>query len=265
MTLPSRAGIAYEQNLKGRPIGRPLILIHGAGAEHRFWPPELRSLHPLRVLAPDLPGHGASPGPAAGSIVESATRLREWMSGLVSEPAILVGHSMGSAISLEFALRWPEQVAGLVLIGSGTRLPVNPWLLEATADPATLPKAVERITGWSFAREAPAALTTWVTERTLATAPGVLYQDLAACDAFDAESRLPGLRLPTLVVCGQQDRMTPPSASQALAGAIGDAELEFVADAGHYVMLEQPAVLERRIRDWINTHYPGAQAGRPAA
>ena len=260
MSLSTHAGIAYEVNDKGRPSGRPLVLIHGAGAEHQFWPPELRQLALHRVLAPDLPGHGASPGPVAVSIVESATRLRQWMSGMETGPAILVGHSMGSAIALELALRWPEVAAGLVLVGSGVRLPVNPWLLEATADPAQLPQAVERITQWSFARQAPQALTSWVTERTLAVAPEVLNHDLAACAAFDAEARLPQLKLPTLVLCGQQDRMTPPPASVALAEAIARAELEFIPDAGHYVMLEQPAAVERRLRAWLERWFTVAEA-----
>jgi pimeloyl-ACP methyl ester carboxylesterase len=236
------------------------VLIHGAGAEHRFWPPELRHLAPHRVLAPDLPGHGASAGPVAGSIVESATRLRHWLSGLATGPAILVGHSMGSAISLEIALRWPEDVAGLVLVGSGARLPVNPWLLEATADSSQLPQAVERITQWSFARQAPAALKSWVTERTLAAGPGVLHRDLSACSEFDAEARLSQLHLPALVLCGQQDRMTPPPASVALAEAIPRAELEFVADAGHYVMLEQPAAVEQRLMVWLNRWFSEPEA-----
>jgi pimeloyl-ACP methyl ester carboxylesterase len=258
VSLPTHDGIAYEANDEGRPLGRPLVLIHGAGAEHRVWPPELRHLTSHHVLAPDLPGHGASPGPVASSIVESATRLRQWMRGLIAGPAILIGHSMGSAISLEFALRWPEQVAGLVLVGSGVRLPVNPWLLEAATDPAQRTQAVERITQWSFARQAPEALTTWVTDRTLAAGPGVLHRDLVACDAFDAEMRLPQLKLPTLVLCGQQDRMTPPPASVALAGAIARAELEFIPDAGHYVMLEQPAAVERRLRAWLERWFaPG--------
>jgi aromatic-L-amino-acid decarboxylase len=260
VSLPTHHGIAYEANDDGRPSGRPLVLIHGAGAEHRFWPAELRQLASQRVVTPDLPGHGASPGPAAGSIAESATRLRQWMSGLITGPAILIGHSMGSAIALECALRWPEQVAGLVLVGSGVRLPVNPWLLEATADPAQLTQAVARITQWSFARQAPEALTTWVTDRTLAAGSGVLHRDLVACDAFDAERLLPQLKLPTLVLCGQQDRMTPPPASVALAEAIARAELEFIPDAGHYVMLEQPAAVARRLRAWLERWFGPAEA-----
>lgn len=261
MSLPIHDGIAYEASGEGRPGGRPVVLIHGAGAEHRFWPPELRQLAPHYVVAPDLPGHGVSAGPAAGSIVESATRLHHWLTGLALGPAILVGHSMGSAISLELALRWPGQAAGLVLVGSGVQLPVNPWLLQATADPEQLQQAVERITQWSFARQAPETLTAWVTERTMAAGPGVLHRDLAACNDFDAEARLAQLRLPTLVLCGQQDRMTPPPASVALAEGIGQAELEFIPDAGHYVMLEQPLAVERRLRTWLERSFGAPEPG----
>jgi pimeloyl-ACP methyl ester carboxylesterase len=259
VSLLTRAGIVYEFSDEGRPGGRPLLLIHGAGAEHRFWPKELRHLTALQVLAPDLPGHGASPGPAEGSIAASATRLRQWLQEIGLRPIILVGHSMGSAIALEFALHWPEDVAGLVLVGSGVRLPVNPWLLQATAEPDLLPTAVAKITQWSFARQAPRELSDWVTERTMAAAPGVLHRDLAACDGFDAAARLPQLHLPALVLCGQEDRMTPPPASLALAEAIPNAELEFIADAGHYVMLEQPAGVVHRLRTWLTRWFPASE------
>jgi pimeloyl-ACP methyl ester carboxylesterase len=259
VSLQTRAGIVFEISDEGRPPGWPLLLIHGAGAEHRFWPEELRHLTSSQVLAPDLPGHGDSPGPAAGSIIESATRLRQWLREIGLGPTILVGHSMGSAIALEFALHWPEEVAGLVLVGSGVRLPVNPWLLQATAETDLLPQAIAKITQWSFARQAPQALSDWVTERTMAAAPGVLHRDLAACDAFDAEARLPQLCLPALVLCGQEDRMTPPPASLALAEAIPNAELEFIADAGHYVMLEQPTAVERRLRLWLARWFPASE------
>ena len=263
MSLPTRAGIAYQIHDEGRPGGRPLVLIHGAGAEHRFWPTELRQMASQRVLAPDLPGHGESRGPVAASIEASATRVREWLGELETTAAVLVGHSMGSAISMELALRWPEQVAGLVLVGSGARLPVNPWLLEASADPAQLPEVVERITRWSFARHAPLELTSWVTDRTMAAGPGVLHRDLAACNAFEAEARLPQLRLPVLVLCGQEDRMTPPPASVALAEAIAQAELAFVPDAGHYVMLEQPAAVEQRLSAWLDHWFGSSERASP--
>ncbi len=264
MTLATSAGIAYQESLDGRSgLGsQPVVLIHGAGAHHLFWPPRLRRMSGEWVLSPDLPGHGQSPGPAEAGIAQSAARLRQWMTSLDLGPAVLVGHSMGSAISLEFALGWPEQVAGLILIGGGRCLPVNPWLLEATADPKRLGEAVERIIQWSFSRQAPRSLPAQAHERMLAAAPVVLHQDLTACNVFDVGERLPSLRLPTLVLCGSEDRMTPPEASQSLAETIQGAELELVEGAGHMVMLEKPEAVESRMRDFLNRWFhPG---DRPA-
>ena len=241
MTVPFSQDLFVEvhRNATAGSVRPPLVLIHGAGGLHLAWPPTLRRLPDTDVYAVDLPGHGASPGPAL-EIADNAAGLTEWITSAGLAPPVVCGHSMGSAIALTMGLGWPGRVAGLVLIGSGTRLPVNPWLLEATADPKQYAEAVDKITRWSFARGASGRMVELIRQQLAATPVGNLHADLATCDRFDIETQVHGLQIPALVLCGSDDRMTPPAASEALAAAIPDAELHLVEGAGHTLMLERP-------------------------
>jgi pimeloyl-ACP methyl ester carboxylesterase len=139
----------------------------------------------------------------------------------------------------------------LVLVGAGARLRVNPTLLESVGRPEAFAAAVDKIIHWSFSREAKVRLTELARTRMLEAGPAVLSADLYACDAFDVTARLGEIRLPTLIVVGQDDRMTPPALAQELRDGIAGATLEIVEDAGHMVMLEQPAVVAGHLQSFL--------------
>src|SRR5512133_3755617 len=116
----------------------PLVLVHGAGAASDDWPPELRALPGRRVLAVDLPGHGAAPGPAPGSVAAFASAVEALLDAHGIASAVIAGHSMGGAIALTLALERPARVAGLVLVSTGARLRVAPEALAFSASPEGL-------------------------------------------------------------------------------------------------------------------------------
>jgi pimeloyl-ACP methyl ester carboxylesterase len=145
---------------------------------------------------------------------------------------------MGAAIALTLALE--SAPAGLVLIGSGARLRVNPRLLEMTSRPESHGEAVEAIVGWSYAPQAPPRLLELARARLLETDPVSLHRALSACDNFDVSDRLGMITCPTLILVGEHDRMTPPRLSQELVQKIPGARLEMIEAAGHMLMLERP-------------------------
>lgn len=220
--------------------GPPLVLIHGAGGTHQHWPGELRALPGRRVVAIDLPGHGGSPGPSPTSIPAFAGSVVALLDALELPSAVLAGHSMGGAIALTLALEVPSRVAGLALVGTGARLRVSPAVLQATADPAALAAAAGMMADFAFGSSAGPSLRQEFTSGLLAVAPGVTHGDFAACDVFDVMGRLGELRAPTLVVCGAEDRLTPPRYAGFLRDRIAGARLELVPGAGHMVMQEAP-------------------------
>ncbi len=248
--MPTAAGLAYEDH-GGGGEGPPLVFVHGAGGSRLHWPPTLRRLSGFRCLALDLPGHGQSSGEGAASIGEYVRGLDEWRQALGFGRACLVGHSMGGAIALTAALEAPGWVSGLVLIGAGARLPVNPRLLEGTADPNRFDDTVEQILRWSFGPRAAPRLVELARRRLHETGPGVLHRDFLACSVFDVQARLGALHLPTLLVWGAQDRMTPLARTEELARGIEGSTTAVVEGAGHMVMLEKPADVEATLREFF--------------
>jgi len=241
--MPQANGLYYtESDLRpsfgGNPY--PVILVHGAGGTHLHWPPQIRRLRGQWTLAVDLPGHGRSQGVGEQEVAAYAERLVAWAEAVGFSKALWVGHSMGGAIVLALALEHPEKVQALGLVATGSRLPVNPRLLESTAQPETFPLAVETIMKWAFSRGTSSRLRQQAAQRMLEVRSTVLHNDFAACDRFDVDARLERLGVPVMVVHGTADKMTPFHYGEHLAAAIPHARLVAVRDAGHMVMLEQP-------------------------
>jgi pimeloyl-ACP methyl ester carboxylesterase len=236
--MPFTAGIYYRTYQEGEKT--PVVLLHGAAGNQLSWPPQIRRLSGFRVFVLDLPGHGKSGDDGRQSILAYTRGVLEWMHLICLNRAIFVGHSMGGAIAQNMALDYPEYVSGLGLIGTASRLQVNPHLLEETASPATFQSAIDKIVAWSFDPTYPPRLMELVARRMAETRPNVLHGDFIACNDFDLTERISGIRCPTLVMCGANDRMTPPRNAQFLASHIPGAHLEVIPAAGHMVMLEKP-------------------------
>ncbi len=238
--MPSAAGLYYFEHSREATAPYPIVLVHGAGGNHLYWPPEIRRLRGIRVFAPDLPGHGKSEGPGEQSIQSYQDTLLRWLDFIGLQKIILVGHSMGGAIALRFASLHPERVAGLGLISTGARLKVHPSLIESAAGRGSNETAIEFIIEQSFSDQANPRLVNQAAQRFKETRPSVLHGDFLACEAFDMRQELGTLSMPTLVLCGDQDRMTPLRFSQYLARQLPNAELEIIREAGHMVILERP-------------------------
>jgi pimeloyl-ACP methyl ester carboxylesterase len=194
------------------------------------------------VLALDLPGHGARAGEPllAPRVAAYAAWVRDHLHTAGITHAVLAGHSLGSAIALRLALDHPALITHAVLIGAGARLRVLPAVLDlARSDPA---RAMTQLVELGHAPE-HAELARAYHAALAPTAPGALANDLAACDDFDVMSELPALRVPTSILVGAHDRLTPPKYAQYLADHIAGARLQVLPDAGHYVMDEAPAAV----------------------
>jgi pimeloyl-ACP methyl ester carboxylesterase len=249
--MPTAAGLYYFAHKANTPSHPPVILIHGAGGNHLTWPPQLRRLPNQHMLALDLPAHGKSEGIGHHAIEDYVHEVLGFMTEIGIYSAVLVGHSMGSAVALSAAIHFPERVIALGLVGSGARLRVAPALLQAASDPSTFENAVRMIHDASFPTETRTKELS--IQRMMEMRPTVLYGDLMACDAFDATDQLFSLSMPTLIVCGSDDKMTPPRYSEYLRDHIGRAHLEVVPNAGHYVMLDQPDVVTNLLDKFLNS------------
>ena len=236
----------YQGDVLGK---RNLVLVHGAGGSHLDWPAPLRRLRETNVYALDLPGHGRSEGTGRSSITAYRDFLFAFLDAMDLEKAIVVGHSMGGAIALDFALHYPGHVDGLILVGSGARLRVAPAILTGIL--SDFEATVDLVCDYAFGPSASEQLKRLGRQRLLNTPPEVSHGDYTACDAFDVMGRLGEVRCPTLVIGGTADRLTPPKYSVYLRDHIPGAELVLVDAAGHMVMLEKPEVVARAISKFV--------------
>jgi pimeloyl-ACP methyl ester carboxylesterase len=248
--MPIAGDIYYYDSKKGEST-TAIILIHGAGGMHLHWPYNLRRINNHRVYAPDLPGHGKSDGLGEQSIEKYAATIAKWMDKLSLKKAIIVGHSMGGAIAQQFTLSFPEKVAGLVLVGTGAKLQVSQDLLLKLSTPATTPTAIENIIKWSYAPGMDKKLLEKMQEQLSEVRSAVLYGDYLACNNFDLTDHINTIKVPTLIICGEMDKMTPIYLSQQLQSLIPNTRLQLIPDAGHMVMLEKPDAVAMAVQEFM--------------
>ena len=233
-----------------QPQGTPLVLVHGAGGDLMQWPSGLRRMAGRDVYALDLPGHGGSGGDALTDVDAYAAALRGWAEGLALPPFVLVGHSMGGAIALAFALRHTGRLAGLVLVSAGARLRVAPQILagiqtdhKGTAD---------LLVRWMYGASADPNLLRLGARRLREVRPEVLHADFIACDAFDRREDVARITTPTLIICGDADVMTPLKSSQYLHEQIAGSQLIVIPGAGHMAVLEKPETVANEINAFLD-------------
>jgi pimeloyl-ACP methyl ester carboxylesterase len=236
-------------------IGPALVLVHGAASRSAVWNEQLAGLADVaRVVAPDLPGHGETAGPGRSRLDEYAAWLLAFLEALGLDRVVLGGHSMGGAVVQRLALDHPGRVRGLVLLGTGGCLRVATRLLGLLR--AGGAEGRDLVRSLSYSPATPPERVREASQAVLETSPLVTFGDFVACDGFDVRSELPRLRIPTLIVVGREDRLTPPKLSAELAATIPQAQLLEIGEAGHFPQLEQPAAVNTALRAFLRGQAP---------
>ncbi len=241
-----------EPEPKGTEKDPSLLFIHGAGGTGEIWEQQVaffRDKHPLFRL--DLPGHGGSDPRGEERISSYAEWVRLGLQKLfVQRPFVLVGHSMGGAVVLELALAPPEGLKGIVVVGSGAKLAVTHAIFQMLAEnPEAFFQSIDQ---YAFSSAASQALREHFIRMTRQCPPSVIFNDFKACDHFDIRNRLPEIKLPTLVLCGEDDQLTPAKYSRYLHENIAVSRLVLIPQAGHMVMAEQPDLFNRAVTSFLD-------------
>lgn len=242
--------------------GVPVVLLHAYPLSPEMWQPQAAALAgAARIIAPAAPGFAGSPlDPAGWTVNGYADQLAEWLDRAGVGPVILGGLSMGGYVALAFVRRHPNRLRGLILA-------------DTKAEPDTAEAKANRDKSAAFARENGAVavidsmLPKMLSERTRQHRPDAVAavkriaseQSIEAIvaalkalrDRPDASSGLSAIRVPTLVIVGANDELTPPAAARTMAAAISGSTLVEIPTAGHLSNLEAPAEFNAAVRSLV--------------
>lgn len=248
-SVDGKRAYAYTGARAFDPEKPVVVFIHGGGLDHCVWILQSRYFahHGYNALALDLPGHGRSEGQPPDSIEGMA----DWVIGALDALGVaqytVIGHSMGALVALETAARDQKRVAHAILVGISAPMPVTDALLNAAE--ANEHAAFDMVNLWGHGygaqlggNPAPGMWMTGSAVRLLErSAPGVMYNDLNACNAYHAGSEsAANIQAPVHVILGKNDIMASPKAARAVIAALGDVQVTELDNCGHMLMAEQP-------------------------
>ncbi len=241
--------------------GFPIVFLHAFPFNRTMWQPQEQALAGrFRIISVDLRGHGESDAPWwRYSLDQHADDVKELLSHLGITHAVFAGLSMGGYLAFALHRRYPELIRGLVLADTraeadkpeqarwrfdlaqrtaigGTVVVVNEMLpkLLSPMTYAKHPTLVERVKG--------------IMETALL--PGIIGDLMALAERPDSTHLLPTIRVPTLVIVGEDDGLTTPADAKRIAQGIPGAKLVTIPLAGHMSNLEQPALFNRAVEDF---------------
>jgi len=225
-----------------------LIFLHGSGAYGGVW--RYQTEYFTDSDGVNLPGH--LQGQILNSVEEYVDWLREYVRGKGYRDVVLVGHSLGGAIALMYAIKYPQELKGIVIIGSGARLRVHPMYLTALEEAIKGGNLQEwyqqmvaghRLTPEDYQREA--------LEKRKDIGPAVMLSDFLCCDKFDIMDRVQEIKLPALIICGELDMMTPVKYANYLGTKLTNSRVVIIPQATHLVFAEKPEAVNDAIEDFV--------------
>lgn len=257
--LPTGATLDYAE--QGDPAGFTVLLLHGLSDSWRSFELVLPHLpESVRAIALSQRGHGDSSRPEAGyRCHDFAADAAAFMDALQLEAAVVVGHSMGSAVAQRFAIDHPERTLGLVLVASFLSLAASPvaqglWdeVVSEMEDPVD-PGFVREFQESTLAQSVPQAFMETVVEESLKLPALVWRATVAGSLQDDFSGELGGIEAPTLLVWGDLDGMVPRGDQDAQTVAIAGSRLVVYEGTGHAVHWEEPERFASDLVSFIKT------------
>jgi len=254
VTLGTGVSVTFVQ--QGDRKGCPVLLLHAWGESLRSFdrmvPLLPRSVH---VLALDQRGHGGATKPSAGYDLDSlAADLEAFMEAVGLASAVLVGSSSGGYVAQQVAVRSPERVTGLVLVGAPLSLRGRPEFaaeIDRLRDPIDPAWARRFLAEFPLCHEVPR----WYLEDRIADAlrlPSQVWrQSLAGLTSSPAPSDVGSIHAPTLIIWGDRDPLVNRPDQLALAAAVPDAQLLVYEGTGHLVLWERPERVAADVADFL--------------
>ena len=231
-----------------------ILLMHGSGLTHIVW-----SLHEqfyasqgFNILSVDLPGHGNSEGPSLKSIEEISDWVKSLMNVLDIKKIIIIGHSQGSLVGIDFASRYPNLINSLVLVAGSYKMPVNQDLINYAE--AGDEKAILLMMKWGY--EGSKAFIGGNPVKKIINSSReireVLAVDLNACNNYKGgKESLEKINCPTLCIFGDLDKMVPLEVGNKMASMIKNSEKKVINDCGHMIIFEKAFEMRKTVKEFL--------------
>ena len=231
-----------------------ILLIHGSGLTHIVW-----SLHEqfyasqgFNILSVDLPGHGNSEGPSLKSIEEISDWVKSLMNVLDIKKIIIIGHSQGCLVGIDFASRYPNLINDLVLVAGSYKMPVNQDLIDYAE--AGDEKAILLMMKWGY--EGSKAFIGGNPVKKIINSSReireVLAVDLNACNNYKSgKESLEKINCPTLCIFGDLDKMVPLEVGNKMASMIKNSEKKIINNCGHMIIFEKAFEMRKIVKEFL--------------
>lgn len=227
-----------------------IVFIHGSGSYGGMW----------RYQAAHFPGSDAItlPGRPEGKMRDSAEGYADWLRGYVKEKGykdvVLCGQSLGGCIALAYALKYPKDLKGIIIVNSGARLTSVPEVYIQEREEAIR----GNVEPWhqrmeTLFRFTPPDFKSEVMERMKAIGPAVSLNDIRAFCSFDVLDRLHEIALPALIIHGDSDGLCPVEFARQMGERLPNSKIAFIPKGTHLVFAEQPEVVNEAIEEFLSS------------
>ena len=228
---------------------RTIVCVHGAGGSSATWFMQLRGLSgDLHVVAIDLNGHGKTPDRPSNDVRNTyIDDIRSVAEGY--DRPILMGHSMGGALAQIYAHTHGDELGGLILVSTGARLRVSEIIFDLLDN--DFDAYVEAVGKFMFHKDTSRKLVETSLAEVRKCPVDIIRRDFVMCNEFDMMEDVREIAIPTLIIVGNSDLMTPLKYSKYLHECIPNSNIRVIDGAGHSVMLEKPREFNSAILDWV--------------
>ena len=231
-----------------------ILLMHGSGLTHIVWSfhEQFYASQGFNILSVDLPGHGNSEGPSLKSIEEISDWVKSLMNVLDIKKIIIIGHSQGCLVGIDFASRYPNLINDLVLVAGSYKMPVNQDLIDYAE--AGDEKAILLMMKWGY--EGSKAFIGGNPVKKIINSSReireVLAVDLNACNNYKSgKESLEKINCPTLCIFGDLDKMVPLEVGNKMASMIKNSEKKVINNCGHMIIFEKAFEMRKIVKEFL--------------
>jgi pimeloyl-ACP methyl ester carboxylesterase len=220
-----------------------MIFVHGAGVNEKIW------LHHMQdfpdALFPTLKRSCGNPP----SIQWFTQNLNAFIDAHALDTTILVGHSLGGGVALDYALAYPDRVDGLILISASPKFQVPEHLLTMILEDFN--QFIDTIVKMGFHQDAPESAREDFRNIMKEMLPEEVHFDYACANTFDIQDKIQDITAPSLVIAPEDDGMIPLQIAEWLAEQLKNSRLTLIPRAGHMVIVESPELVTREIKKFL--------------